>query len=141
MPGRLAQASPALTSPANANPLGAPTISGVFALDVPDGVTANLDWSGLAGVSFRVLDVWVVKTTGNDTAAPGADTIQLQTLAGAAISNAIDIGGIADQTVVRAGTIDDATHVIAAGGGLRVRRTRPGATQAACIVYVEIAEL
>lgn len=78
----------------------------------------------------RVIDAWAVKTT----AAGGAgDTVTVKNGA-TAITNAIVVN-VADQTVVRAGTIDDAQHVVNAGGTLRV--TAADVTDPSCIVYVK----
>jgi len=74
----------------------------------------------------RVLDVWAVHTA----AAGAGDTVQVKNAA-TAITDALDLN-VADQTVVRAGTIDDAQHDIAAGGTLRVT----GASAVDAEVYV-----
>lgn len=96
-----------------------------------DGATANNDI--VVTSQIRVLDVVVVKTVG---AGGAGDTVQVQTGAGAAISDVIDIND-ADTTISRAATIDDAAHTIAAGGTLRIRRVDGGgAGNDACIVYV-----
>jgi hypothetical protein len=74
----------------------------------------------------RVLDVWCVAT-----AAGGAsDTITVKNGA-TAITNAMDLN-VSDKVMVRASTIDDAAHEIAAAGTLRVT----GASAATCEVYV-----
>lgn len=75
---------------------------------------------------IRVLDVWCVAT-----AAGGAsDTITVKN-GSTAITDAMDLN-VADKVLVRAGTIDDAQHEIAAAGTLKVT----GASAATCEVYV-----
>ena len=101
----------------------------IRAIVVPDGATGNVDTVLTYG--FRVVDVWVVKTTG---AGGASDTITVLST-GDAITDAIDIN-IADKVMARAGTIDDAKHEIAAGGTLRVTRTKSSGANVACIVYV-----
>jgi hypothetical protein len=96
---------------------------------VPAGTTGDVDV--VLTHKTRVTDVHLVKTT---AAGGGAGTIQVKNGA-TAISNAMSID-IADTTIARATTIDDAAHDIAAGGTLRVTRTRSASTSEACIVYV-----
>ncbi len=81
----------------------------------------------------RVIDAWVVHTGG---AGEANDTIQVKNGANA-ISNAMDWSG-ADAALVRAASIDDAQHEIAAGGTLRVTTTDDdaGGDVGAGIVYV-----
>jgi|GEM_PF-965371 len=127
--------------------LAANGFDGTIAADVPDlntegGLTltfvipvtnvATHDVDVVSTHDIRVIDAWFVKTGG---AGGAADTIQVQTGAGAAISNAMD-ANIADQAIVRAGTIDDATHRIAAAGTLRIHSNNGGAGNCAGIAYV-----
>lgn len=142
MPGKAFQSSRPLVVAAGAGPLSQPTGRVVYALEIPAAIagTIQYDFAGLAGIGFRVIDCWLVKTVGNEAAV--ASTIQLRTAAGAAISDAMSINGLADTGIVRAGTIDDATHVVAAGIGLQVNQvTAGGTTNSSCIVYVEVALL
>lgn len=74
----------------------------------------------------RVIDVWCVAT-----AAGGASDTIIVKNGTTAITNAIDMN-VSDKVVVRAGTIDDAQHEIAAAGTLRVS----GASAVTCEVYV-----
>lgn len=92
-------------------------------------ITANALTGDVDVVSthkIRVLDVWCVATA----AGGAADTIIVKNGA-TAITNAIDMN-VSDKVVVRAGTIDDAQHEIAAAGTLRVS----GASAVTCEVYV-----
>jgi len=98
--------------------------------DVAAGVTANLDKT--LTHKERIIDMHLVKTV---AAGGGAGTIALQTSAGTAITDAVSID-IADKTIGRVTTIDDAQHEIAAGGTLRIRRVRTASTDESCIVYV-----
>lgn len=75
----------------------------------------------------RVVDVWAVKTTG---AGGAGDTVQVKN-SSTAITNALDMN-VADTTVVRVGTINDAQHTIEAGGTMRVT----GASAVSAEVYV-----
>lgn len=78
-----------------------------------------------------VTDAWV-QLNGLGTA---SDTITVLSTA-SAITNAMDIN-VADTTIVRAGTIDDATAAIPAGGVLRVNQVDGGGSDCpACTVYV-----
>lgn len=96
---------------------------------VPAGTTGDVDVT--LTHKTRVTDVHLVKTT---AAGGGAGTIQVKN-AGNAITDAMSID-VNDKAVVRAAEIDDANHEIAAGGTLRVTRTRTASTSEACIVYV-----
>jgi hypothetical protein len=101
----------------------------VHRVTVADGATADVDT--VLTYKTRILDVLVIKTV----AAGGAsDTITVKN-AGNAISNAISIN-IADQTTARATTIDDANYEIAAGGTLRVTRTKVSGNNVACEVVI-----
>lgn len=77
----------------------------------------------------RILDAWVVLT-----GAGVATTILTLKNTADAITDAMDVSG-SDLAIVRATTIDDDHHEIAAGGKLRIQ-TETGATQPDCIVYV-----
>jgi len=77
----------------------------------------------------RVVDAWFVLAG----AGVASTTLQIKNAANA-ITDAMDASG-SDTAIVRATTIDDAYHEIAAGGTLRVT-SATGATQPAAIVYV-----
>lgn len=74
----------------------------------------------------RVIDAWCVAVG----AGAASDTITVKNGA-TAITDAMDLN-IADKTIARATTIDDAQHEIAAGGTLRIS----GASAVTCEVYV-----
>lgn len=112
---------------ADANVVGGVPV--LHRIDVADGTTGNVDTT--LTHKTRVIDAWLVKT-GADGGS--SDTIQIKN-SGNAISDAMDIN-VTDKTVVRAGTIDDAYHEIAAAGTLRVTRTKASANNVACTVYV-----
>ena len=99
-------------------------------IDVAAGTTGTAASVTLT-YKTRICEVWLVKT---GAAGGGAGTISVGYAANL-ITNAMSID-VADQTVVRAGTIDDAYHDIAAAGELRVVRTRTASTSEACTVYV-----
>lgn len=109
---------------ANANVVGG--IPVVFRVDIAD---ATADTDVVVTHKIRVIDVVVVKTTG---AGGSGDTLTVKNTA-TAITNAM-VTNVADKAVVRAGTIDDASHEIAAAGTLRFSANK--ATNAACTVYV-----
>jgi hypothetical protein len=75
---------------------------------------------------IRVLDVWCVAT-----AAGGASDTIIVKNGTTAITDAMDLN-VSDKVIVRALTIDDAQHEIAAAGTLKVS----GASAATCEVYV-----
>lgn len=112
---------------ADANVIGA--IPVMHRVDVADGVTGDVD----VALTHKTLvtDVWLVKTAG---AGGAGDTITVKSTA-TAITDAIDIN-VADKVMKRAGTIDDSSATIAAGGILRVTRTKSAAANVACTVFV-----
>jgi len=94
---------------------------------LPDAATADYDF--VLPEKLEVIDVEVIKD-----GAGAANTIQLKTGGGTAISDAI--AAAVDKTVTRAGTLDKATRVIASGGTLRITNTRAAGTSA-CYVTVK----
>jgi hypothetical protein len=135
MPARAFQSAAPLVQTAGALPLPEPSLLATFALTVADGNGA-LDWTGIAGVAFRVVRAWFVKT-GAPTGAVAA-SIQLRNAAGVAITDAMSINGLADTGIVRTASINDATHEVAAGVGLQVNRVQ-AAGNVAGILYVTVA--
>lgn len=101
----------------------------IYSIAVPAGTTGNIDVTVTHKV--RVYDVSLVKRS---AAGGGAGTITVGNGANP-ITDAISIN-IADKTVAVAATIDDAYRDIAAGGTLRVTRTRTASTDEMCDVYV-----
>ena len=85
---------------------------------VADASTGSTDY--VLVNKFEILDIVVQKRGGAGCA---GDDVQLQTGAGLAITNAIDLN-IADATVTRVGTIDDTRSTVLAGGTLRVAWTK-----------------
>lgn len=113
---------------ADANVIGGVPV--IHRIDVADGTTGDVDVT--LTHKTRVINVWLVKTAG---AGGSSDTITVKN-GSTAITDAMSIN-VSDKVVVRAGTIDDAQHEIAAAGTLRVTRTKASANNVACIVYVE----
>ena len=79
-----------------------------------------------------VTDFWVVMAT----AAGGTAGQSAQLKGTAAITDAVSLDAAADTTVARAGTIDDATHEVQAGGDLIVTTAATGDTHNGFIAYV-----
>jgi hypothetical protein len=113
---------------AAANVIG--SIPVIHRVTVPAGTTGDVDVT--LTHKTLVVDAWLVKTT---AAGGGAGTITVKNGA-TAITDAMSIN-INDKAIARATTIDDASHEIAAGGTLRVTRTRSASTDESCIVYVK----
>jgi hypothetical protein len=112
---------------AAANVIG--SIPVVHRITVPAGTTGDVDVV-LTHKTF-VTDVMLIKTT---AAGGGAGTITVKNGA-TAITDAMSID-IADKTIARALTIDDAQNAIAAAGTLRVTRTRSASSDESCVVIV-----
>lgn len=110
---------------ASGNVIGA--IPVIHIVTVAAGANANTDVT--LTHKTRVIDAWVQLTGAGVTSA----TLQLKNGTNAITDKMAATG--ADQTVVRAGTIDDARADIAAGGTLRVTGA-DGATQPDAVVYV-----
>ncbi len=110
---------------ANANVIGALPV--LHRVDITAGVLGNTDV--VLTHKTRVIDAWLVLR------GAGVATTTLQVKNGAAaITDAMAASG-SDQAVVRAATIDDAAHEIAAAGTLRVT-SATGASQPNATVYV-----
>ena len=112
---------------ADANVIGGLEVT--HRVNVADGATADVDV--VLTDKTLVTNIEVIKTTG---AGGGSDTITVKNGA-TAITNAMDIN-VADKTIVRPTTIDDAQQTITAGGTLRITRTKASAANVACLVIV-----
>jgi hypothetical protein len=124
IPGSLADiASPSLNTVANNNPIsGIPVI---YRVSVPAAAgTTNVTITN----QTRILDAWFAKTN----AGGAGDTLAIQNAANR-VSDLMSTN-VADQTVVRAATWDDAFYLIGAGGTLRIETT--GAADVSATVYV-----
>ena len=93
---------------------------------LPDAATATYKYT--VPDKVEIIDVLCIKD-----AAGAGNTVQLKDGAGTAISDAIATA--VDKTVTRAGTLDKATRVVAAGGEIRITNTR-AAGSSACAVFV-----
>lgn len=111
---------------ADANVVGG--IPVLHRIAVPAGTTGDVDT--VLTHKTLITDVWLVKTA---AAGGGAGTIQVKNGSNA-ITDAMSID-VADKAVVRAATVDDAYHEIAAAGTLKITRTRTASTSEACTVY------
>lgn len=125
-------AANALTGTVAANVADANVIGGIPVVHRVDLADAAGDTDVVLTHKTRIIDVTVVKAGG---AGQAGNTVKLVNVAsGNDITDDIALTG-ADQTVARAGTIDDAEHEIAAGGTLRFTVAKAGAN-AAGIAYV-----
>lgn len=102
----------------------------VYVIAVPAGATGNVDT--VLTHKVRVIDAHLVKRGG---AGGGAGTLQLFNGA-TAVTDAMSIN-VGDNSVVAAATIDDAAWEVAAGGTLRITRTRTTSTNEQADVFVE----
>ena len=120
--GTLANAA---VSPAAA-PAGVPVM---IAIDIPDAATTT--YSYVTPEKIEIIDVWNIK----DVAGAG-NTIQVTDGADAAITNAM--AAAVDKTSTRAGTIDKAKRVLAAGATYKVVATRAAGSMAAQLFILAI---
>lgn len=113
-------------------------LDGDFSIDVADGAgTRNIDI--VPKHKVRVFDAIVTKQAG---AGGASDTLQLRNGTTNAITNAMSIN-VADNTVVRAGTVDDAYQDVdpAAGGFIRVQVVKASAANVACRVMIRVVRV
>jgi hypothetical protein len=113
---------------AAANVIGSVPV--IHRIAVPAGTTGDVDVT--LTHKTLVIDAWLYKTT---AAGGGAGTITVKNAANA-ITDAMSIN-INDQAIARATTINDANNEIAAGGTLRITRTRTASTDETCVVFVK----
>ena len=114
-----------------AGALAAPTVPVVLELTIADGATGNVDFTGLPG-KHKVIDFKVKNTAASDA----GNSHQLQTGAGAAVSDAVAPGANVGD-FKGALNFTDANIVFASGATIRVRRTRAAASAAAvCTVWL-----
>jgi hypothetical protein len=100
----------------------------IYDFDIADAATA--DYDRIVDQKFEVIDVVVVKTT-----AGAGNTVQVKNAA-TAITDAI--AAAVDKAVTRAGTIDRAQAVVAAGGTLRITVTRAAGSAAVQVRVIGI---
>lgn len=115
---------------ANAAVSPATTNSGaevVIPIDIPDAATATYTY--VNNEKLEVVDIIVIKDT-----AGAANTIQLKTAGGTAISDAI--AAAVDKAVTRAGTLDKAQRTLAAAAGFQITATRAAGSMA-CQVFIK----
>lgn len=104
----------------------------VLKLDIPDGATADVDSAALP-FGVEIDDVLATSLGANGA---NANTMQVQTTGGVAISDAISMNGKAAGDMARAASIAVATRTVNAGSGIRVRRVRAGGVASARIRIV-----
>lgn len=109
-----------------ANNATAPAALSAYLFLIPNAATADYDI--VVDGKFEVVDVIVRK----DGAGAG-NTVQIKNGA-TAITDAI--AAAVDKAVTRAGTIDTASNVVAAGGTLRCTFTRPAGTSNALVTVL-----
>ena len=101
-----------------------------YQITIPQQAGAfNVDLNILHGIT--IYDAWVIKTT---AAGGAAREVQLANQSGSVITDVFNIN-VADGTVVRAGSIDDATNTVTAAQGLRAV-VDAQAGNSACILTV-----
>lgn len=101
----------------------------VHTFSLPDGATSDTDL--VLTHKTEIVDVTVQKRAG---AGGASDTITIKSGANA-VTDAMSIN-VADKIIVRPATIDDAFSTIAAGGTLRVTKTKASGANVACLVTV-----
>jgi hypothetical protein len=113
------------------NPAGEyPTGLYVRRIQIPDGATGNTDV--VVGPSEEITDVVVRKLGG---AGGAGDTIQVQTGAGVAITDAMSLNGKNAGDLVRPASVSAASSVIPAAGTIRIHRVK-AAGDVSCDVQI-----
>jgi len=96
-------------------------------------------WNKSAPVRARVLDFWVIQKAAGPAA---SSTLTLRHGDGAAtetftaISNGLAIGTVADKTMVRASTLDDAQYIIEKDDSLNIVAVASTGTHSARVVVL-----
>lgn len=109
-----------------------PGVAVTLKLDIPDGATADVDTAVLP-FGLEIDECMVVAGGANGA---NANTIQIKTTGGVAISDAISMNGKVAGDVIRAANIAPATRAVNAGSAIRVTRTRvAGVASARVIAY------
>jgi hypothetical protein len=116
---------------ATATSLIAIPVDGLYIIDATAGLTGDLEVR--PGRKVRVVDFWVVKTGG---AGGAGDTFTLKNNT-TAISDALDVN-VADKTVVRAGTIDDASWEVDPNAATPEDLVVTGASGAAGVCFIKV---
>jgi len=78
-----------------------------------------------APFKFRIIDAWVENRAANGA---NANTVQVCADTGGAdaITDAMSLNGVADEAIVRAGSVDDTTGIVAANGSLYLDVVKAG---------------
>jgi len=131
MPSSPHQAAPAIVEGAAGSLVdeGGPAL--LYAFTIPDGITADLDFT-CPNYTSRLVEFYAVKT-GATAAASAGNAVQAQTGASVAISDALAMD-VADEVLIRATTLDTDNDNFAAGATFRIERTKVG-QDASCICY------
>lgn len=108
-----------------------PGASFTLKIDIADGATADVDTAALP-VALEVDDVSVIKQS--NAAGAFANTIQVKTTGGTAVSDAVSINGAAVGDVKRCANINPATRAFAKGAAMRFTRTKAGGDAAARVL-------
>lgn len=102
-----------------------PCVSKQMTFLLPDAATATYLYT--VPEKMEIVDVVCIKD-----AAGAGNTVQLKNGSGTAISDAIATA--VDKTVTRAGTLDKATRVLAAGATLQITATRAAGSMACAVI-------
>jgi len=132
-------ANPTITLPTVADsPSGGAIVAGpglIIKLVMADGATGDVDYTLPATLgNVEIVDVWL-KPTGVNGA--NANTIQVQTIAAGAITDAMVTNAIPADQIVRAVSVFAGESQVASGGVVRLHRVRVGGA-VDCIVYLSI---
>lgn len=107
-----------------------PGVALTLKLDIADGATADVDTAALP-FGIEIDEVTVVAGGANGA---NANSIQLKTSGGVAISDAISMNAKVAGDVIRCANLALATRAVNAGSVLRVTRTRAGGVASARVI-------